>query len=167
MNTENHHRDSRDQQNHAPRVIALLLGSILLLGVIASSILWAGRSKRSAVLDDLELRIHAIRWLDNQMDHGDTYAMPDRMMPGMPPHGVFRLSVEFSLDNLASENRVFELRDLFLKSSRAGLWPGVKGSVTVPGDKSISHRSIILGSIADGMTEVDGFLEGEDALKMR
>ena len=38
------------------------------------------------------------------------------------------------------------------------------GSVRVPGDKSISHRSIMLGSLADGVTEVSGFLEGEDAL---
>lgn len=40
----------------------------------------------------------------------------------------------------------------------------VTGNYRVPGDKSISHRSIMLGSIADGITEVSGFLEGEDAL---
>ena len=34
----------------------------------------------------------------------------------------------------------------------------------VPGDKSISHRSIMLGSLAEGTTEVSGFLEGEDSL---
>jgi len=38
------------------------------------------------------------------------------------------------------------------------------GSVKVPGDKSISHRSIMLGSIANGVTNVSGFLEGEDSL---
>ncbi len=38
------------------------------------------------------------------------------------------------------------------------------GSLRVPGDKSVSHRSIMLGSIAEGITEVEGFLEGEDAL---
>lgn len=38
------------------------------------------------------------------------------------------------------------------------------GQVRVPGDKSISHRSIMLGSLAEGVTEVHGFLEGEDAL---
>jgi len=38
------------------------------------------------------------------------------------------------------------------------------GSLRVPGDKSISHRSIMLGALADGITEVSGFLEGEDAL---
>jgi 3-phosphoshikimate 1-carboxyvinyltransferase len=40
----------------------------------------------------------------------------------------------------------------------------VSGHFRVPGDKSISHRSIMLGSIAEGTTEVKGFLEGEDAL---
>lgn len=38
------------------------------------------------------------------------------------------------------------------------------GSARVPGDKSISHRSIMLGAIADGITEVSGFLEGADAI---
>ena len=38
----------------------------------------------------------------------------------------------------------------------------LSGRVRVPGDKSISHRSIMLGALARGVTEVDGFLEGED-----
>ena len=38
------------------------------------------------------------------------------------------------------------------------------GTVRVPGDKSISHRSIMLGSLAEGTTRVTGFLEGEDSL---
>jgi 3-phosphoshikimate 1-carboxyvinyltransferase len=37
-------------------------------------------------------------------------------------------------------------------------------SVTVPGDKSISHRALILGSIAEGRTRISGFLAGEDCL---
>ena len=40
----------------------------------------------------------------------------------------------------------------------------VTGTLRVPGDKSISHRSIMLGSLAEGITEVTGFLEGEDSL---
>ncbi len=40
----------------------------------------------------------------------------------------------------------------------------VRGEIRVPGDKSISHRSIIFGAIAEGVTTVSGFLEGEDAL---
>ncbi|ARH00276.1 3-phosphoshikimate 1-carboxyvinyltransferase [Legionella micdadei] len=40
----------------------------------------------------------------------------------------------------------------------------IRGEITVPGDKSISHRAIILGSIAKGTTTISGFLEGEDCL---
>jgi len=40
----------------------------------------------------------------------------------------------------------------------------VSGEIRIPGDKSISHRSIMLGSLAKGVTEVTGFLEGEDSL---
>jgi 3-phosphoshikimate 1-carboxyvinyltransferase len=36
------------------------------------------------------------------------------------------------------------------------------GSLRVPGDKSISHRAVILGALADGVTRIRGFLEGED-----
>jgi 3-phosphoshikimate 1-carboxyvinyltransferase len=44
--------------------------------------------------------------------------------------------------------------------------PGGKlsGTLRVPGDKSISHRSVMLGSLAQGVTEVSGFLTGEDCL---
>lgn len=38
------------------------------------------------------------------------------------------------------------------------------GTFTVAGDKSVSHRSIMLGALAEGTTQVSGFLEGEDAL---
>ncbi len=40
----------------------------------------------------------------------------------------------------------------------------LEGKVSVPGDKSISHRSIILSSIAEGISEISGFLTGEDCL---
>lgn len=40
----------------------------------------------------------------------------------------------------------------------------LRGRVRVPGDKSISHRVLMLGAIAEGVTEVEGFLEGEDTL---
>ena len=38
----------------------------------------------------------------------------------------------------------------------------LKGSLRAPGDKSISHRALILGALAHGVTEVEGLLEGED-----
>lgn len=41
---------------------------------------------------------------------------------------------------------------------------GLKGRVSIPGDKSISHRSVMLSSIAEGTTEVHNFLQGADCL---
>lgn len=40
----------------------------------------------------------------------------------------------------------------------------LNGTITVPGDKSISHRAVMFGSIADGQTTINGFLTGEDCL---
>ncbi len=49
---------------------------------------------------------------------------------------------------------------------RFTIQPGgtLSGKIRVPGDKSISHRSIMLGSIAEGVSKVSGFLEGADSL---
>lgn len=41
----------------------------------------------------------------------------------------------------------------------------LRGRARPPGDKSISHRALILGAIANGETEIDGLLEGEDVLR--
>ncbi len=51
------------------------------------------------------------------------------------------------------------MKALPLKSSRSG---PLKGSARIPGDKSISHRSIMFGALAEGETIISGLLEGED-----
>lgn len=50
------------------------------------------------------------------------------------------------------------------RSSAAG---PLRGELRVPGDKSISHRALMLGAISDGRTEIDGFLDGLDCLATR
>lgn len=52
------------------------------------------------------------------------------------------------------------------KSSHLTAYPGpaLKGIVRAPGDKSMSHRSLILGAMATGTTEIEGLLEGDDIL---
>ena len=42
---------------------------------------------------------------------------------------------------------------------------GLHGEIMIPGDKSISHRSIMLGALALGTTEITNFLEGADCLQ--
>jgi 3-phosphoshikimate 1-carboxyvinyltransferase len=48
-----------------------------------------------------------------------------------------------------------------LRATRAG---PLKGAIRPPGDKSISHRALMLGALAVGETTIDGLLEGEDVL---
>ena len=40
----------------------------------------------------------------------------------------------------------------------------LKGTIQIPGDKSISHRSVMFGALAEGLTEVTHFLQGADCL---
>ena len=54
-----------------------------------------------------------------------------------------------------------EHHDLVFRAAPGGC---LAGTVRIPGDKSISHRAIMLGALADGTTTVEGFLEGEDSL---
>ena len=49
------------------------------------------------------------------------------------------------------------MSDLVIKPSR-----GMRGEIALPGDKSLSHRAVMLSGIADGDTVINGFLTGED-----
>jgi len=51
------------------------------------------------------------------------------------------------------------MADLIVKPSH-----GLKGEIALPGDKSLSHRSVLFAAIAEGSTEITGFLTGEDTL---
>ncbi|MDR5895785.1 bifunctional prephenate dehydrogenase/3-phosphoshikimate 1-carboxyvinyltransferase [Larsenimonas suaedae] len=60
-----------------------------------------------------------------------------------------------------SSYQSMEQRSITYRAQAGG---AVEGRIRVPGDKSMSHRAIMLGALADGVTQVDGFLEGEDSL---
>ncbi len=55
-------------------------------------------------------------------------------------------------------DEIFAMKFLVIPSS------GLRGKIKVAGDKSISHRAVIFGAIANGVTRVSGLLEGEDVL---
>lgn len=69
-----------------------------------------------------------------------------------PSHLANGTAISMSSPENQAHNRVF---------SPAG---PLKGTITVPGDKSISHRSLIIGSLALGKSRINGMLEGEDVL---
>ncbi len=72
----------------------------------------------------------------------------------------------FAYANTARQRFLNQFEVPMSKSITFQVQPGGKlqGEARVPGDKSMSHRSIMLGSLAEGVTHVKGFLEAEDAL---
>ena len=52
-----------------------------------------------------------------------------------------------------------------MPSLTAHLSEGLAGSLRVPGDKSISHRALMLAALAVGESTIDGLLEGEDVMR--
>jgi len=113
-------------------------------------------ANREAVLRTLDTFRSDLDALRDAVDAGDGHQLL----------GVFtraRVAREHFGKILARRAYVDEqpVKDLVFVASPGG---SVHGRIRVPGDKSISHRSIMLGSLADGITEVEGFLEGEDAL---
>jgi len=63
---------------------------------------------------------------------------------------------------LQKSYQVFNLKMNNIRTKKGGV--NLKGKVKVPGDKSISHRALIIGSIAKGETTIEGFLYSEDPL---
>jgi 3-phosphoshikimate 1-carboxyvinyltransferase len=72
----------------------------------------------------------------------------------------------FAYANTARQRFLNQFEGNMTKTITFKVQPGglLQGQARVPGDKSMSHRSIMLGSLADGVTHVKGFLEAEDAL---
>jgi 3-phosphoshikimate 1-carboxyvinyltransferase len=64
---------------------------------------------------------------------------------------------------LFGEHRLMDIATRQLVSRRAAA--PLTGRITVPGDKSISHRALMLGALAVGETRITGMLEGEDVLR--
>ncbi|MEX6502145.1 bifunctional prephenate dehydrogenase/3-phosphoshikimate 1-carboxyvinyltransferase [Pseudomonas zhanjiangensis] len=113
-------------------------------------------ANREAVLHNLDLFRDDLDALRDAVDAGDGHQLL----------GVFtraRVAREHFSKILARRAYVDAMHsnDLIFLANPGGT---LSGRIRVPGDKSISHRSIMLGSLAKGVTEVEGFLEGEDAL---
>jgi 3-phosphoshikimate 1-carboxyvinyltransferase len=77
-----------------------------------------------------------------------------------------QLFATFNYARKARQRFLEQFENIMSKSITFKIQPGGKlqGEARVPGDKSMSHRSIMLGSLAEGVTHVKGFLEAEDAL---
>lgn len=130
---------------------------------IASSdaIMWRDimLANKSAVLNAIDLFLDNMHRLKSMIQEEDGKAMTGVFTRAKSARDRFTLMLSHqayskSMSNSESPNVSYLVQ------------PGGKaeGSIRVPGDKSISHRSIMLGALAEGTTNIEGFLEGEDAL---
>lgn len=112
----------------------------------------ANREAILAVLDDVMGNFTALR---RAIDQGDSDYLIDVFTRAREARNHFGKLLENQQQGAMTE-KIINYRVL----------PGghAQAKLRVPGDKSISHRSIMLSSIAEGMTEITGFLEGEDSL---
>ncbi|MDL4862717.1 bifunctional prephenate dehydrogenase/3-phosphoshikimate 1-carboxyvinyltransferase [Halomonas elongata] len=109
-----------------------------------------------AALDDFEAGLTRLR---KAVADGDADAMLSTFDRASHARRYFD-----SLLNQSSYQAEYQMQEQATLRYRAGPGGEVRGRIRVPGDKSVSHRAIMLGALAEGVTEVSGFLEGEDSL---
>ncbi|WP_275401741.1 bifunctional prephenate dehydrogenase/3-phosphoshikimate 1-carboxyvinyltransferase [Salinicola corii] len=120
--------------------------------VMWHDIFTANRDALLSALDDFETGLARLR---AAVEQGDS----DAMLGTFDRASHARHYFETLLNQTSYQT--MEARQVQYRVSPGG---SVNGRIRVPGDKSISHRSIMLGALANGVTEVKGFLEGEDSL---
>ncbi|MDN3526351.1 bifunctional prephenate dehydrogenase/3-phosphoshikimate 1-carboxyvinyltransferase [Halomonas sabkhae] len=116
-------------------------------------------ANQSAVLDALDEFEAGLARLRHAVEAGDADAMLSTLDRASHARRYFD-----SLLNQRSYQAEYQMQESTSLCYRAGPGGAVQGRIRVPGDKSVSHRSIMLGALAEGVTEVSGFLEGEDSL---
>ncbi|MGM0703719.1 MAG: bifunctional prephenate dehydrogenase/3-phosphoshikimate 1-carboxyvinyltransferase [Pseudomonadota bacterium] len=124
--------------------------------VMWRDIFLANRDAVLASLDDFQAGVARLRHAVEQGDGDGLLATFDRAS-----HARHYFE---SLLNQSSYQAEYQMQQQGKLTFRAAPGGHVVGRIRVPGDKSISHRSIMLGALAGGVTEIQGFLEGEDSL---
>lgn len=116
-------------------------------------------ANRDAVLASLEDFEAGVARLRDAVERGDGDAMLATFDRASHARHYFD-----TLLNKTSYQAEYQMQQQGKLRYRVSPGGGVTGRIRVPGDKSISHRSIMLGALAEGVTEIKGFLEGEDSL---
>lgn len=116
-------------------------------------------ANKKAVLAVLDSYMQELNELHVAIDMNDSHKLLDVFMRAKEARGHFSKILESkkNMKSIPSDNKQ-DLTYIAKSTSR------LTGTLKVPGDKSISHRSIIFGSLAEGTTTIEGFLEGDDAL---
>lgn len=74
-------------------------------------------------------------------------------------HNTYNYGTVKGIPTIVRKTDVYSKENIICKKAEK-----LRGTVTVPGDKSISHRSVMFASLAEGTSKISGFLEGADCL---
>ncbi|MDX1804929.1 MAG: bifunctional prephenate dehydrogenase/3-phosphoshikimate 1-carboxyvinyltransferase [Alcanivorax sp.] len=167
--------DTLARQGDSTEIFRYAAGGFRDFTRIASSdpVMWHDifRENKAALLQSLDLFSDGIARFRQAVERGDSDALMGIMTRANTARAHFMAMngrTSYTRAQLASDDTT--MTDSSMHSGDANptfvVTPGgqLSGRVRVPGDKSMSHRSIMLGSLAEGVTQVEGFLEGEDAL---
>lgn len=124
--------------------------------VMWRDIFTANRDAVLASLDDFEAGLKRLRRAVSEGDSDAMLATFDRAS-----HARHYFDTLLNKTSYQAEYSMQPQGNVIYRMSPGG---SAEGRIRVPGDKSVSHRSIMLGALAEGVTEVTGFLEGEDSL---
>lgn len=113
-------------------------------------------ANRTAVLAQIDRYTHGLGRLRAAIDGGDSQAMLGIFTRAKAARDHFTRLLTGSAYSSNDHAAGVTLR---VNSRGAAV-----GELMLPGDKSLSHRAVILAAIADGVTDITGFLEGEDSL---
>ncbi|MBV0933413.1 bifunctional prephenate dehydrogenase/3-phosphoshikimate 1-carboxyvinyltransferase [Marinobacterium weihaiense] len=113
-------------------------------------------ANRSAILAQIDRYTTGVARLRQAIEQGDSEGMLGIFTRAKAARDHFT-----RLLNKSSYSSNDHTRAVHLRAQSGG---ELSGEVRVPGDKSISHRAIILAAIAEGVTDITGFLENEDSL---
>ncbi len=156
--------DTLAKQNENQEIFRYAAGGFADFTRIASSdptmwhdIFFANKSAVLESLDKFSAGIEAVRWALEQNDSKTMLGVFTRAKAARD-HFTKMLAQRAYVEPM-NQNEL-----TFLAGNGAEKGGPVTGRIRVPGDKSISHRSIMLGAIAEGETQIEGFLEGEDSL---
>ena len=163
--------DTLARQGDSTEIFRYAAGGFRDFTRIASSdpVMWRDifTENKASLLASLNLFRQGIDRFQAAIENADTDALMGIMTRANSARAHFMAMngrTSYTRAQLSTDDKMMtdtsQVNTVFLASPGGQL----QGRLRVPGDKSMSHRSIMLGSLAQGVTEVDGFLEGEDAL---
>jgi 3-phosphoshikimate 1-carboxyvinyltransferase len=119
-------------------------------------------SNRHAVLKALAAYTDELKRYKTYLETGDSAGLVAKLTQAQAARQYFQSRLERGRLSQVSTHQQITL------ISKAGVAvnakTGLVGELSIPGDKSISHRAIMFGALAEGVTQIEGFLEGEDSL---